>query len=93
MRGNLLPCPSNDGLYDAIRGRRGLLSVRMLLLWEQSTNEMMAQVQLSCYGDAIGGNLKNLKEFLDTKVDGKFCDATTGCMRVYAAAPQASEGC
>ena len=30
------------------------------------------QVQLSCYGDAIGGDLKNLKTFLDTKVDGEF---------------------
>lgn len=29
------------------------------------------QVQLSCYGDAIGGDLKNLKTFLDTKVDGE----------------------
>ena len=28
------------------------------------------QVQLSCYGDAINGNLKGLKAFLDTKVQG-----------------------
>jgi len=29
------------------------------------------QVQLSCYGDAIGGDLKSLKAFLDTKVKGE----------------------
>lgn len=29
------------------------------------------QVQLSCYGDAVGGNLKALKSFLDNKVSGK----------------------
>lgn len=28
------------------------------------------QVQLSCYGDAVGGNLKALKSFLDNKVSG-----------------------
>lgn len=29
------------------------------------------QVQLSCYGDAVGGNLRALKSFLDNKVSGK----------------------
>ena len=32
----------------------------------------LLQVQLSCYGDAIGGDLKALKSFLDNKLSGKY---------------------
>ena len=40
------------------------------------------QVQLSCYGDSIGGDLKSLKSFLDANVKGNAlscCSATLPC--------------